>query len=97
MGAIVLVVGVIGLGAVIGAIVVVAVLRKRSNTVGGPLNTGAGMHPHPQNMSYPPQQPGYPNAQPPYPPSANHGYPPHPAQSPQPPNPYSQQPPHQGQ
>lgn len=97
MGAIVLVVGVIGLGAVIGAIVVVAVLRKRSSTGTGPLNPGVGMHPHPQNMSYAPQQPGYPNAQPPYPPSANHGYPNHPAQSPPPPNPHTQQPPHPGQ
>lgn len=97
MGAIVLVVGVVGLGAVIGAVVVFAVLRSRRNSGTGPINPGVGVHP--QNMGYPPQQqyPASPNQR--YPHSApNQGYVTPPGQPPQQPNPYSQQPlPYQGQ
>lgn len=92
MGAVVLVVGVVGLGAVIGAFVVFAVLRSRRNSGTGSFGPGVGAHP--QNMGYPPQQQyvatpnqGYPNAAP------NQGYATPPGQPPQYPNPYAQQPP----
>lgn len=92
MGAVVLVVGVIGLGAVIGAVVVFAVLRNRRNSGIGPVSPGVGAHP--QNMGHPPQQPylanpnqGYSIAAP------DQGYPTPLGQSPQHPNPYAQQPP----
>ena len=92
MGAIVLLVGVIGLGAVI-AVVVFAVTRSRRNSV----NRGPISGPYPQNMGYPPQQAMPATTQPPYSaPAANqpYGYPAPPAQPPQHPNPYTQQPPH---
>lgn len=93
MGAIVLLVGVIGLGAVIAAVVVFAVTRSHRNSAnGGPLNG-----PYPQTMGYPPQQAMPPAAQPPYPapaPTQPHGYSAPPAQPPQNPNPYTEQPPY---
>jgi hypothetical protein len=83
MGVIVLAVGVIGLGAVIGAVVVFTVIRGRNSENGGPLGRS-----FPQNMGYPPQYPAgrkpYPNADP------GHGYTTPPGQSPQHPNPYAQ-------
>lgn len=95
MGAIVLVVGVVGLGAVIGAVVVLAVLRSRRNSNPGPFNPGAGTPP--QSMGYAPQHPGYSTAQQAYPSAApNQGYPAHPGQQPQYPAPRPHQPPHQG-
>jgi hypothetical protein len=96
MGAIVLIVGIIGIGAVIAAVVTFVVTRKRSNPGnGGPINGTSS-----QNMGYPPQQAPYPTAQQPYPtpaPNQGHGHPAPPAQPPQHPNPYTQQPPGQGQ
>ncbi len=92
MGAIVLLVGVIGLGAVI-AVVVFAVTRSRRNLV----NRSPISGPYPQNMGYPPQQAMPSTTQPPYSsPVANqpYGYPSPPAQPPQHPNPYTQQPPY---
>lgn len=83
MGAIVLVVSVVGLGAVIGAVVVFAVLRSRRNSSIRPINPGIGTHP--QNMGYPLQQQYLANP--------NQGYVTAPGQSPQQPNPYAQQPP----
>lgn len=95
MGAIVLVVGVIGLGAVVGAVVVFAVLRSRRNSGAGQLSPGAGTYP--QNVGHPPQQAVYPTPQQAYPTAApNQGYPTSPGQLPQHPNPYTQQPPYQG-
>lgn len=90
MGAIVLVVGVIALGAVIAAVVVFVKIRGGRTSRTGSVNLGAG--------PYPPQT-GYPPAQPPYPSTPQQGYPVPPAQPPHPqaPNPYTQQPPHQGQ
>lgn len=95
MGAIVLVVGVIGLGAVVGAVVVLVVLRSRRSSAAGPISPGTGAYA--PNMGYPPQQPMHPNVQQPYPSPPNQGYPTPPAQPPHAPNPYAQQPPHQGQ
>jgi hypothetical protein len=98
MGAIVVVVGVLGLGAVVGAVVVFVVLRSRRNSAPGQVNYGAGASP--QHMGYPPQQPAYPPAQPPYPSAPQQGQPTPPGQAPQAPqypNPYTQQPPHHGQ
>lgn len=89
MGAIVLVVGIIGVGAVIAAIVVFTATRRRRNVGNSPVNPGPG--------AYPPQQPMYPPAQPPYPATPQQGYPAPSGQPPQNPNPYTQQPPHQGQ
>jgi hypothetical protein len=94
MGAIVLVVGIIGVGAVIAAVIVFAVTRSRRSSGNGSPAGGT----YPQNMGYPPQQPMYPPAQQPYPSTApNQGYPTPPGQPPQHPNPYPQQPPYQGQ
>lgn len=87
MGLVVLVIGVVGLGAVTGAVVVIAVLRSRRNSGRGP--TGPGLGTYTQNMGYPPQQPIYSPAQQPYPAP--------PGQPPQHPGPYGQQPPYQGQ
>ncbi|OAH10726.1 hypothetical protein [Streptomyces jeddahensis] len=95
MGAIVLVVGIIGIGAVIAAVVVFAAMRGRRNSVTGPVNPGAGTYP--QHMGYPPQQPIHPPAQQPYPPTPYQGYPTPSGQPPQYPNPYAQQPPNPGQ
>lgn len=78
MGLVVLVVGVIGLGAVIGAVVVLAVLRSRRNSGPGQISPGAGMYP--QNMGYPTQQPIHPTGQQPYPPTPYQGYPTPPGQ-----------------
>ena len=78
MGLVVLVVGVIGIGAVIGAAVVFAVLRSRRNSGTVPIGPGAGTYP--QNMGYPPQQPIYPAGQQLYPPTPNQGYPAPPGQ-----------------
>lgn len=93
MGAIALVIGVIGFGAVIAAVVAFVVIRsRRTSSNGGP---------YPQNVGYSPQQPTYAPAQQPYPTSPNQGYgypAPAPAvQPPQHPNPYAQQPPSHGQ
>lgn len=91
MGAIVLLVGVIGLAAVV-AVVVFAVTRGRRNAANrGPVN-GA----YPPSMGYASQQ-AMPPAQPPYqspPPNQGYGYPAPPAQPPNQPNPYTQQPPY---
>ncbi|MEY9994723.1 hypothetical protein ABIE67_006755 [Streptomyces sp. V4I8] len=86
MGAIVLILGVIGVGAVIAASVVFAVMRGRRNSGRGPAGPGT----YPQNMGYPPQQPFPQPAQRPYPPTPYQGYPNPPGQPPQ-------QPPYQGQ
>lgn len=95
MGAIVLVVGVVGLGAVIGAVVVFAVLRSRRNSGTGQFRPGAGTYP--QNMGYPPQQSIHPSALQPYPPTPHQGYINPPGQSPHAPNSHPQQPPYHGQ
>lgn len=73
MGVIVLAVGVIGLGAVVGAVVVFAVLRSRRNSDTQPVTPGAGTYP--QNMGYPPQQHVPPAGQQQYPPTPYQGYP----------------------
>jgi len=88
MGAIVLLVGVIGLGAVIAA-----VTRSRRTSMNSGLAGGA----YSQHVGYPPQQP-MPFAQQSYPTSApnqGYGYPGSSAQLPQHHNPYAQQPPYQ--
>ncbi|GHH16636.1 hypothetical protein GCM10018780_59290 [Streptomyces lanatus] len=88
MGFVVAVVGIVGLGAVIGAVVVFAVVRSRRNFGTGPISSGVGAHP--QNMGYLPQQP--------YLETPNQGYTTLPGNPPQHPNPYAQQPPpYQGQ
>lgn len=87
MGLVVLVVGVIGLGAVIGAIVVFAVLRRGKSGAG---STSLGAGAYAQNMGYPPPQPFPQNAQQPYPSVPNQGYSTPAAPSPQHPNPYAQ-------
>lgn len=94
MGLIALAVGVVGLGAVIAAVTVFAVIRSRRNSGnGGPINGS-----YPQNMGYPPHQPMYPTAQQPYLTAApNQGFPTPPGQPQQNPNPYTQQPPYPGQ
>lgn len=92
MGAIVLAVGI---GVVISAIVVFAVIRSRRNSKTSPVNPGVGTYP-PQ-MGYAPPQPAYPPAQQPYPSTPYQRYPTPPGTPPQYPNPYLQQPPHQGQ
>ncbi|SEC17531.1 hypothetical protein SAMN05428938_1438 [Streptomyces sp. KS_5] len=94
MGAIVLVVGIIGVGAVIAAIVVFTAMRRRRNVANSPVNPGAGAYP-PQ-ASYPPQQPMYPPGQPPYPSTPQQGYATPSEQPPENTNPYTRQPPHQG-
>lgn len=94
MGLVVLAVGVVGLGAVMGAVVVFAVLRSRRNSSSGRIASDNGIHP--QNMGYPPQQHMHSNAQQPYPSNPHHGHPVSPSQFPQSANPYAQQPPHQG-
>lgn len=94
MGAIVLIVGVIGIGAVIAAVVVFAITRSRRNSGAGQLSPGAGNYR--QNMGYPPLQPIHPPAQQPYPPTPL-GYSNPLGQTPQHPNSYPQQPPYQGQ
>lgn len=89
MGAIVLLVGVIGIGAVIAAVTVFAISHSRRNSG----NAGPMSGTYPQNMGYPPQQGMYPTAQQPYPaPLSNQerGYDAPPAQPPQQPNPYAQ-------
>lgn len=94
MGAIVLLVGVIGLGVVIAAVTVYAVTRSRRTSMNSGLADGA----YPQYVGYPPRQP-MPFAQQSYPTSApnqGYGYPGSSAQLPQHPNPYAQQPPYQG-
>lgn len=94
MGAIVLVVGVVVLGAVI-AIVVAAKSRSRRNA--GPVPGHSWRGPYAPHPGY--QQQAYPPAQSPYPPASHQGYPAPPGQPPasQAPNPYNQLPPHQGQ
>ncbi|MFE2629488.1 hypothetical protein ACFXDP_16330 [Streptomyces sp. NPDC059374] len=94
MGAIVLVVGVVVLGAVI-AVVVAARSRSRRNA--GPVPGHPWPGPHAPQSGY--QQQAYPLAQPPYPPVSHQGYPAPPGQQPASlaPNPYKQPPPHQGQ
>ncbi len=94
MGAIVLVVGIVVLGAVI-TVVVATKSRSRRNAgpvPGHPWPGSQGPHPGYQQQAYPP-------AQPPYPPASHQGYPAPPGQqaASQPPNPYKQPPPHQGQ
>lgn len=93
MGAIVLVVGIIGVGAVIAAVIVFAATRSRRSSGNGSPAGGT----YSQNVGYPPQQPFSPPAQQPYSPTPHQGYPNSPGQPPQQPNPYAQQPPHQGQ
>jgi hypothetical protein len=87
MGAIVFSLGVISLGAVVGAVVVVVVLRSRRNSGTNPVSPSA--FPYAQNMSYPSQQPDHPI---PYPGCS--AVPPTPttAFSPQPPTGYRQYP-----
>ena len=95
MGAIVLLIGVIGIGAVIAAVIVFTVTRSRHNSGNGVPVGGTYL----QNMGYPSQQPMPPTAQQPFPtatPNQGYGYP-VPAQPPQGPNPYAQQPPYEGQ
>lgn len=93
MGLIVLVVGVIGLGAVFGAIVVFAVLRSRRNSTAGQV----GPSTYPQNTGYSPQQPIYQSVRQTYPTAPNQGHLAPPMEHLQHPNPYIQQPPHQAQ
>lgn len=64
MGAIVLLIGVIGIGAVIAAAVTVLAVTHSRRSSG---NGGAASGTYPQNMVYPPQQATYPTAQQPYP------------------------------
>lgn len=93
MGAVILLIGVIGLGAVIAAVTAVAVSRRRRNSMNG----GPAGGTYPQNMGYPPQQVMPPAGQYQYPaPPSNqgYGYPTPPTQPPQHPNPYTQQPPY---
>lgn len=90
MGLVVLAVGVVGLGAVIGAVVVFVVLRSRRNSANGIYQQHVGGYPHQQAIHPTAQQP-YPTALP------NEGYPAPPTQHAQHPNPYAQQPPYQGQ
>lgn len=85
MGAIALVVGLIGFGAVITAVIAFVVIRSRRTSSHG--------SPYPQNVGYSPQQPTYPAPSP----SQGYGYPTPPAQPPQHPNPYTQQPPSRDQ
>lgn len=90
MGLVVLAVGVVGLGAVIGAIVVFTVLRKRRNSANETYQQHVGV--------YPPQQAMYPAVQQLNLTEPSHQeYPMAPTQSPQHINPYAQQPPYQGQ
>jgi hypothetical protein len=96
MGAIVLLIGVIGVGSMMAAVTIFAVTRSHRNSGNGAPASGT----YPQNMGYPPQQATYPTAQQPYltaAPNQGNGYPSSPAQRPQHPNPYAQQPPYQGQ
>ncbi|MEU6578342.1 hypothetical protein [Streptomyces sp. NPDC046805] len=94
MGAIVLVVGIVCIGAVIAAVTVFAVIRSRRTSA----NSGPFGGTYPQNTGYPPQQPMYAPAQQPYPNSApNQWYPAPQAKPQQMPNPYTQQPRYQGQ
>lgn len=96
MGAIVLLIGVIGLGAAIATVTVFVITRSRRNSHHGAPIGGT----YPQNMGYLPQQAMPPAAQQPYPtaaPNQGYGYPAPPPQPPQGPNPYTQQPPYQGQ
>lgn len=96
MGAIILVVGIIGVGALIAALIVFSVTRSRRNGA-GPVNLGVGAYP--PHAGYPSQQPTYPPAQPPYPATPQDGYPAPPGQQVQHPHPhpYPQHPPHPGQ
>jgi hypothetical protein len=96
MGAIVLLIGIIGIGSMIAAVTVFAVIRSRRNSGNGGPSSGT----YPQNMGYPPQQATYPTAHQPYPtaaPNQGNRYPASPAQRSQHPNPYAQQAPYQGQ
>jgi hypothetical protein len=96
VGFAVLIVGVIGIGAVIAAVTVFAATRTRRDSG----NRGSANGTYPQNMGYPPQQAAYPTAQQSYPsaaPNQGYGHPAPPAQPPQHPNPYAQQPPYQDQ
>ncbi|MFI7404705.1 type VII secretion-associated serine protease mycosin [Streptomyces sp. NPDC049541] len=96
MGAIVLLVGIIGFVVVIAAVTVVVVTRSRRNSMNGGPPGGT----YPQSLGYPPQQVIPPAGQHQYPappPNQGYGYPTPPAQPPQHANPYSQQPPYQGQ
>lgn len=97
MGAIVLIVivGMIGIGALITAIIAFTVIRSRRNSRTGPVNSGVGTYvPH---MGYAPPQPIYPPAQQSYPSTPYQGYPAPQGTPPPYPNPYLQQPPHEGQ
>lgn len=90
----ILIVGIIGIGAVTAAVVAFVVIRSRRN----PGSSGPVGGTYPQNMGYPPQQPMHPTTQQPYPNAGpGHGYPTAPGQPQQYLNPYTQQPPHQGQ
>ncbi|GAA3819943.1 hypothetical protein GCM10022403_061720 [Streptomyces coacervatus] len=96
MGAIVLLIGVAGLGALIAAVTVFAIARSRRNS--GNARPASGTYP--QNMGYPSQQGMYPIPQQPYPTATSdegYGYPAPPEHSQQNPNPYAQQHPRQGQ
>ena len=89
MGAIVLLIGVIGIGAVIAAVTVFAITRSRRSS-GNAMPASAT---YPQNMAYPPLQGMYPTGQQSYPAPLSHqerGYAAPPAQPPQQPNPYAQ-------
>ena len=93
MGAIVLLVGVIGLGVVIAAVTAFALTRGRRNSANGVPNSWQ----YPQQTVYPPQQTMPPAAQPPYPTSAPnqpYGYQTPPVQPAQNQNPYTHQPPY---
>ncbi|MGW2237053.1 type VII secretion-associated serine protease mycosin [Streptomyces sp. NPDC001759] len=93
MGAIVLLVGVIGLLAVIAIITSLVVARSRRATQNGAATNGT----YP-NTAYPAQQLMPPPVQQPFPSQPHnqaYGYPAAPTQAPQHPNPYAQQPPHQ--
>lgn len=94
MGAIVLLIGVIGIGAVIAAVTVFAISRSRRNSG----NAGPMSGTYTQNMGYSSQQGMYPTVQQPYPTATpNQRYPAPPGHSQQHPNLYAQQRPHQGQ
>lgn len=80
MGAIALVVGLIGFGTMIAAVTVFAVTRSRRNS----RNVGPATGTYPQNMGYPPPQPMYPSA------TSGQSYPAPPGQAPPQPNPYQQ-------
>lgn len=95
MGVIVLIVGIIGIGAVIGAVVVFTVIRSRRNSAISPVNPGVG--PYSSHLGYPTQQANYPHIQQPQPhPSTSYPEYPTPEQPFQHPG-FHPQPPNQGQ